>query len=338
MNASPFNFGIFTLVGVIMLVLSSTSCAYLFGLKNKSEASRMLMWFFACVIASGAATLLTNLGTSWAWAFAPAQDAFLILGGVSLVRFAYIYPVDDQPREARWAFALYLALALFALGYAAVFGVRYLASLPEDLQENQAFYLLTPLMLLLVVGIYFRRYLHWRRPLFRAGSSGHSHAPDDFEYDRGWELHAAYALRNFGIALSLGLVPVVALLVKPYLPAVLASFLFNFGVVLAISAVMLVYLSHAPDPTTISARLVGITLATVMLILGLAAVWFSLTAPAEQVSTIVLTFIIFVLFSWLLILVVFPLFFRYTLLRPLDRLLAGIRRANDGDLETRVAL
>ncbi len=75
-----------------------------------------------------------------------------------------------------------------------------------------------------------------------------------------------------------------------------------------------------------------------MLILGLTAVWVILIGPGEQTSEMVLTFIILVLLSGLLILFGFPLFFRFTLLLPLGHLLEGVRRANEGDLETRVAV
>jgi hypothetical protein len=59
------NLGIFDLVGVIMLVLAGTSFVYLLRVKNKSNSTWMLLWFFLCVIFSSIATILTNLGTSW---------------------------------------------------------------------------------------------------------------------------------------------------------------------------------------------------------------------------------------------------------------------------------
>jgi peptidoglycan/LPS O-acetylase OafA/YrhL len=80
------------------------------------KSSRMLLWFFLCVTLSSIATILTNTGTDWEWAFAPSQDALLILGGVFLVRFAYWYPTNDQPVKARWVVSIYGGLALAALG------------------------------------------------------------------------------------------------------------------------------------------------------------------------------------------------------------------------------
>ncbi len=163
LEMGQLNLKLFALVGVIMLVLAGTSFGYLFRLKNKSRASYLLMWFFLCVCGSAVATILTNLGTSWERAFAPAQDALLILGGVFLVRFAYVYPHKDQPQEARLATILYSGLALFCLGYALLFALNYFISLPRQLDENRVFYIITPLAVLLVAGLFFRRFYHWRK-------------------------------------------------------------------------------------------------------------------------------------------------------------------------------
>src|SRR5512139_3452653 len=105
MNAN-IELGIFDLSGVIMLILAGTSFVYLFRVRQTSSASRMLFWFFLCVILSSLATIVTNIGTAWDLAFAPSHDAFLILGGLFLVRFAYLYPENDQAGEARWAITI----------------------------------------------------------------------------------------------------------------------------------------------------------------------------------------------------------------------------------------
>lgn len=332
------NLGIFALVGVIMLVLSGASFGYLLQIQDKSRSSWMLLWFFVCIMLSSSATILTNTGTAWAWAFAPAQDATLILGGVFLVRFAYLYPVDDQPGEARTITTIFSLLALIAIGYALVFGVQYLTNLPEQLEENQAYYLITPVAILVAVLLFFRRSIHCSsRAMDSAGNNAEA---------RGILIEAllrpknqpALALRNYGLALAIGLIPAVVTVAKDALPALLASFLFNFGVVAAIAVIMLVYLSHAPEPTNISAKLVGISLVSVLLILGFASVWLILNIPGTQVHNTVLMFIFLVLLSSIIIIVVFPQFFRSTLLDPLNKLLVGVKAANEGDLDIQVAV
>jgi signal transduction histidine kinase len=323
--------GIFDLSGVIMLILAGTSFIYILRLKTRSNSSQMLLWFFLCVILSALATIVTNIGTIWDWAFAPFQDAMLILGGVFLVRFAYLFPANDQPGEARLVVTIFSIIALTALTYAVGFAIQYIASLPRDLNENQAYYLVLPIMIVLVVSIFFRRSKYYD-----------SMADNSFDFRNKSERfiksivrpnnRSALTLRNYGFALAVSLVPVVALVLSNILPIVLVSFLFNFGVVIAITALMLTYLNYAPEPVSISAKLVGLSLISVLLILGLAGVWIIETTPELIEHDIVLTFIILVLASSLLIIIMFPLFFRTAIINPLDKLLKGVKTANEGNL------
>ena len=335
---SDLNLGIFDLVGVIILVLAGTSFIYLLRVKTKSNSTWMLLWFFLCVIFSSIATILTNIGTAWDWAFAPSQDALLILGGVFLVRFAYLFPTSDQPREARWVVTFFVILALAALTYAVIFAIRYIANLPGDLNENQAFYLLTPVAMFISVIVFFRRSIHWSVPPNNSNEEETKPIKPSVKslfkpYNR-----PAIALRNYGVSLAIGLVPVFVVVVKAVLPEIMASFLFNFGAVIAIAALMLTYLNHAPEPVTISAKLVGTSLVSVLLILGLAGVWVYQSNPGLDEHKTVSIFITLVLLSSLLIILIFPFFFRAALLDPLARLLKGIRLANEGDLNIQVAV
>ncbi len=333
---SGFALGIFALVGVIMLVLASASFGYLLQVKNKSRSSWMMLLFFLCIILSSIATILTNTGTSWDWAFAPAQDAFIILGGVFMVKFAYLYPSDDQPGEARIIVSVFMTLALVTLAYSLFFALQFLENLLTQIKEVRAYYLITPLAIAVAVLIFFRRSQHWSAIQINSPETGSRLEKAAFKTFIKPANLPAHALRNFGLALSIGLIPAVVTVFKDALPALVASFLFNFGVVLAIAVIMLVYLNYAPEPTTLSAKLVGISLATMLLILGLAGVLFVMNTPEIQVHDTVVNFIYLVLLSSILIIVLFPLFFRSTLLGPLGRLLNGVREAEGGNLNIQV--
>lgn len=330
--------GIFDLVGVIMLVLAGTSFVYLVRVKNKSSSTRMLLWFFLCIVLSSFATIVTNIGTAWDWAFAPAQDAILILGGIFLVRFAYLYPISDQAREARWVVVIFAILALAALTYAVSFAIRYFANLPGDLAENQIYYLLTPVTISLAVFVFFRRSMHWSAQAILSNDIGTQPIQPTMKFLLKPYNRSAVALRNYGLSLAIGLIPVVVVVVKTALPALVTSFLFNFGAVIAISAVMLTYFTFAPEPVTLSAKLVGITLVSVLLILGLAGVWVYESNPGLTEHSLVSTFIALVLISSLLIILVFPTLLRTVLLDPIEKLLKGVKAANDGDLNVQVAV
>lgn len=209
-----------------MLVLAGTSLIFLLRVKNTSNSTWMLLWFFLCVVLSSIATIVTNIGTISDWAFVPSQDALLILGGLFSVRYAYLYPQKDQTGEDRWVITFFVIMASAALICAVSFAIRYIAYLPGDLNENQLFYLLTPTNIVLAVFIFFRRSLFWSaqtdlpsKPetnVFRSGA-----APLLRPNNR-----AAVALRNYGLSLAISLVPAIVLVEKTALPAMVASFLY----------------------------------------------------------------------------------------------------------------
>ena len=338
MDPGQIQFGIFDLVGVIMLVLAGTSFIYLLRVGNKSRSTWMLLWFFLCVVLSSGATIVTNIGTAWDWAFAPSQDALLILGGVFLVRFAYTFPVRDQAKEARWVVVFFIVLALAALTYSVSFAIRYIANLPGDLNENKVYYLLTPVTISFSVIVFFRRSIHWSVQTFTLNQEGTKSYISPIKLLFHPRNRPAFALRNYGLSLAIALIPVVILVVKAALPGLVASFLFNFGAVIAITALMLTYFNYAPEPVTISAKLVGISLVSVLLILGLAGVSVVEANPGLDEHSLVLTLIVLVLISSLLIILIFPYFFRTTLLDPLEKLLGGVKTANEGDLNVQVSV
>jgi len=330
------NFGIFSLVAVIMLVMAGVSFGYLLRIKDRSRASQLLLGFFLCVMLSAVATLLTNLGLTWSWAFAPSQDGFLILGGVFLARFAYVFPAREDSDEAKWIFRIFAGIAALALGYSFYFVFAYLSSLPADIEEIRAYYLLTPTAMFGMVLIFFRRSIavSMQEPGIEQVGEGPGF---------GFLLtlfrprnQAGTGLRNFGLALSIALIPVIVFLIKPALPAPLASFFFNFGIVFAIGNIMLVYLNFSVERTTIAAKFVGISLVTILLVLGFSCILVLHLFPHVDTSHIVTVFIGLVLASSLFILVIYPIFFRLTLFNPLNRLLEGVRSANEGNLDTTI--
>jgi signal transduction histidine kinase/HAMP domain-containing protein len=227
-------------------------------------------------------------------------------------------------------------VALAALTYAVSFAIRYVANLPGELEENQIYYLLTPVTIGLTVLVFFRRSIHWSAQAYH--SSETTLVQPSFKSFFKPGNRAAVALRNYGLSLAIGLVPVVALIAQMALPGVLASFLFNFGTVIAIAALMVTYFNYAPESVTISAKLVGISLVSVLLILGLAGVWVYHTNPGLDEHSLVSTFIGLVLISSLLIISIFPFFYRTALLDPLEKLLKGVKVANEGDLNIQVAV
>ncbi len=111
-----------------------------------------------------------------------------------------------------------------------------------------------PLALLLSILFFARRALHFaERPALRAL----------------WRPPNPVSLthRNFALALAVGIIQVVAS--AGLVPKRWDIYFIAVGAILAISAITLVYLNHAPEPTSFMVKLVGISLVTLLIVLGI---------------------------------------------------------------------
>ncbi|MFN2140846.1 MAG: GAF domain-containing protein [Candidatus Promineifilaceae bacterium] len=333
----------YAIIGLTLLILSASVATYLLRLPSKSRATWALIAFFFLVALSGAATILTNSVFGWLDFFAPWQDLFILAGGVALSYFAYNLPRYEPSLEARAVLLLMSVLAFAALLYTISFDYRFLFHWSPELNESDLYYLLLPLEILFVVIIFLRRSVQFSR---RAAAN-----TNEFEAGSSWRFliypqdEEAEVLRNFALALSLAFLPglqTVASFPSPY-----SFILSNIGSILAIIAIALVYFNYAPEVNSFMAKLVGITLATVLLIVAVAGsvdvffagrmindIGISGAASAYYLSGIVSRWLLLILVVSVFILLVFPLFFRRILVRPLDNLLGGIQRVNRGDLNT----
>jgi two-component system nitrate/nitrite sensor histidine kinase NarX len=254
----------FAFIGLTLCLMALTIMVYLYR-RQKTRSVWLLMGFFAAVALSGIATILTNAFLFWGTLFDPWQDAFVLMGGVSLALFAYQFPRNDQTREGRWVAGLMIGLFVIAMGYIAVFNYQYLFAYTPGLSAADAYYALMPLGTLIVVIAFARRAVHFSR-IAQAG--------DDNGIRRSFAWHVlhpagkeAKALAGFALALSLGLLPGLSVLLP--VPSPLDFLMLNIGSLLALATIALVYFNYAPEMTSFMARLVGITLLTLLVMLSI---------------------------------------------------------------------
>lgn len=259
----------YTIIGLTLLILASTVAVYLGGLPGKSRATRWLVAFFTFIALSGAATILTNLNTHWDRFFAPWQDAWILAGGAALTYFAFSLPIlygDQRSVESRLAKFAMTGLAALGVVYSIVFDIRYLTQWTPELEVAGNYYLLLPLGTLLVVLIFLRRSVQLSA---RAGPDAHTGPAGLWQRLVRPSGEDALMLRNLALALSLAFLPGVQTIVQ--FPYPLGFILSNIGALLATITIALVYFNHASEVTSFMAKLVGITLATVLLIFSVFA-------------------------------------------------------------------
>ena len=343
MDSPQILFTGYAIIGLTLLILAASVAIYLLRLPSKSHATWALILFFFMVALSGTAMILTNAVYGWDIFFAPWQDFFILAGGVALTYFAYSLPRYEPSSEALAALLVMSSFALLALAYTITFDYRFLFQRTPELDESDVYYLLLPLGILLVVIIFLRRSAQFSK---QAGSNA-----KDSDASSLWRclVHPqgedARALRNLALALSLAFLPAIQTLVAfPYPYGFILS---NIGSILAIIAVALAYFNYAPELNILLTKLVGITLATVLLIVAFAGsvdvyiagdlaytLGASDVAAVQYLSAIVSSWLFIILAASAFVLLLFPLFFRRVLVRPIEHLVQGIQQVNHGNLDT----
>lgn len=340
-------------VSIILIILSLVITVYLIQVKSKPRSSWFLIIFFGAVILNGITMLITNGWVFWGNMLQPAQDAWILLGGIALARYAYQYPQYDQKREARLVLVITSCVAVFAAAYSIYYAIQYIFYYTPGFDENQAYYILLPLMTLFIVAVFLKRAAHYAS----LSLSPKQDVVIPYSQLIGAIIHpekrAVRALRDYSFALSLGLLPGVAFFLKliPLIPGWIPSYMLSIGSVLAVSALALVYINHSGEQTSFIGKIIGVSLVTFLLIFG--AFGSSMIerskssgiimgpglSPAEKlvhIHELVVYLTFWVILSCLIILVFFPIFYRINLVYPLKHLLQGVKRADRGDLDIQI--
>lgn len=252
----------YALIGLTLLIMAATITVFLLRIPAKSHATWYLIAFFALVACSGAASILANAFFYWTRLFVPWQDFCIVAGGTALSQFAYSFPTFERSKEARRVLMLMGSLTLVAFLYCVVFDLRFLFFWSPDLDVSDTFYLLLPIGTAIVILIFLRRSVYYSQ--LTASEMTPSREVSVWQHLIHPQGRYAHALRNMALALSLAFLPGLQTIVQwPYPYSFILS---NIGALLAISILALVYFSYAPESSSFMSKLVGITLAVVLLL------------------------------------------------------------------------
>jgi nitrate/nitrite-specific signal transduction histidine kinase len=255
-------FSSYAIIGITLLIVAITVAVYLSHLTTKTKATRTLILFFWCIALSGGATLLTNSLVHWGRFFTPWQDFWILAGGIALIQFAYILPDNKVLKETKAVTISMGSLVLLALVYCVIFSFNFLFNWSPELGVSDFYYLLLPIGTLGIVLLFIKRCVEVSAQY--QTSNTHLTFKSFLEHLIHPKGNNAKVLRNFAFALSLAFLPGFQTLFQ--FPGILGFILSNFGSILAIVTIAMVYLNYAPEIGSFMAKLVGITLATVLLI------------------------------------------------------------------------
>lgn len=257
---------------VLLLVLAMPATAYLFTRPNKRRATWWLAIFMVCVDLALMTMLIVNSVVLFGPALNPLQDVFVTLGSIALVRFAYNFPRMTRPRAANRVSAVLVVLTAAGAVYAVAYAVRAVTqvrALYGDVPPvAPLFYLLMPAAIAIVTAVF----------IVRAVETARAGATDRSRYE-GWRgaLRAlisppdrtSHAQRNFALAVVLGTVQAGASFLAAYMYTPLAMASISLGALVALAAILLVYLNSAMEPHSLVVRLMGITLVCLLGVLTL---------------------------------------------------------------------
>jgi len=246
-----------SVAGLALCFLSGVILVYLHRTPARTRPSRSLYAAFSGMTVFFAARTLT-VSTSWHPIFFTVQVLAIVFTAAMLARFAYQYPEDDRPTERRRAAVFYAALGLGTLAVSASY-VYWLwqGVFPAQMPASRQFFdLVLPFSLLVTVAILLHR---------AAGQSV-------WQVLRSPQQPAARTLRDFTVALLLAFVPALAdpLNAAGWLSETANNYMINLGLLCMMLAFFITYLNHGPEPSTLSAKLVLLTLGAVMAVVSYA--------------------------------------------------------------------
>ena len=322
-----------------LVILNGALTAYLVRVPRGAGAAGWLAaftagtaWLYLCRAVEVSVVGLSDDGQ---WIAKTAETVVMIAALGALVQFAYRFLNAPYVREMRVALFGSLLMVLGVAGLA--IWVRGTETFRDPLMGAYSVAWLAAEAWSAVVLLRKRR---------RAHDSGDARAARAF---------SAFALVCFADALIL--ITIVGLMIGGPSQGI-TNLVWVFGILPGIFAIhyarVAVYIEHAPEPTSLRAKLVGLALAMVLALIGMAAVvsvpldapdladqgsgspeWMAMQRDMHNKSV--------PLFGLMLVatvgaIVAFPLALRRNLVQPVGRLLDGVRRVNAGDRDVSLPL
>lgn len=322
------------------LMLSLVLTVYIASIKKKSMDTWLFLFFVGCSCAYYFIAFLyfsqPDIQLERGLLFWIHQVA-LTLFQLSILPFAYYFKGNPFKGETKVVFVLAPAIAVAAL----------------YLQEGSLPYSFLYFFVLAVwmTGVFVRK----------ARISSHTAQPGQFE--KGWEnpfrenrslkgnnenaalpsssdrdKKAFLSFAYWGVLICIIWIN-VNLMSMRIMPAQVWNPLHNTLILISLVWLVTNYINYSGEHITLLVKLVALSLCAILLLLG---VMGFILLPSEQ--NIALAYSIYLLrvlaFSILIatavIVVVFPVFYKKNLLRPLDQVLAGVQKINEGKLQTNV--
>jgi signal transduction histidine kinase/tetrahydromethanopterin S-methyltransferase subunit G len=281
LQPAPFVFG--ATVGLLYTIVIDL---YLLSIKEKSRATWHLFGFFICATATLMVMFVKGIFFLGERLLTPLEDTFLLIGGIFLMRFAYLFPEDDQPKVGHRVAGFVGFLAGLALGYSLFHIYRSVVAWRLAMPFVNAFFFLMPIGLVFMIGAFIQRSLHFAHKLRPWNIARHRGDVSSQQAFRKPLLHKlrrdvqsllrppngpALAHRDFALTLLSGMIQALGSISstlgwEPFRG--FGDYTIVLGTLVTLMFCMWVYLSHAPQDTKFNIKLVGMALGLALAIFG----------------------------------------------------------------------
>jgi signal transduction histidine kinase len=288
MESWQFTLTPYTFVSVPLFIVGLAGTLYLLRLKDKTAATWALVGVLGGFTLGMAAMFVTTGVVLWGIAFWPAQDAFAVFGMAAMILFTYHFPEKDRTFVSRLAVLFGAGTSVIALVYSLYFSYQIFVNQAFDLNLHPLYPFLMPLTFLVALGVTLRRTIQAhkktvdRRLVLKQGKAraGWQHA-----FSALWQPQGRYArvLRNFSVALSLGLLQgvVSGLAMTGLISVPLEVYAIGFSFLVMVIAIVYATFEHADQQPSLIVKLVGFSLVMLLAILGAVGL-FQIHAAALQ--------------------------------------------------------
>lgn len=252
------------------LILTLGLTLYLASLPQKSRPTWLLLAFFACM-AGYAVISLVEGSTLWVGRFyaVHGQIILIALALIPLLQFAYAFPEQPPTPRARLEARFVLGLSLLVAGRMLAWA-RYQFGQLTPIGDPTTNTTLGDSWLAL--GFLWVTLTFWRRAL--ALSRSHDGGQPWWRHLLRPQGRPAQAAATFALGLTVAAgISLLALLDVGlnFLSQGTFDVIPSLGVLVCLFLLAVVYFNHSPQPTSFLVKLVGISLVTNLLIIGLAA-------------------------------------------------------------------
>ncbi|MEO1630354.1 MAG: ATP-binding protein [Bacteroidota bacterium] len=317
-----------------LVILNVALTVYLLRVPRGAGASRWLAGFttgtVGLYLCRAAEASFYPLSDATVWAIKSVELLVVMVALGALVQFAYRFLEVPYPRETR---------AALVLATLAIVGSLVLVAVTRSPESS-----IRDVMMSVYSFTWFVADAWAVTVLLRKRRRAHASG-------RGREARAFAAFAAVCLADAVLLITIIGVFLADA-SVVVSNAMWVFVILPAVFAIhytrVAIYLEHAPEPTSIRTKLSGLALALVLGLIGMTAV---LSAPPSNPNVVdgipapevmaeyheaMLPLLVLMGIATVLALVVFPWALKGSLVRPVERLLEGVRRVNAGERDVTV--